>query len=193
MINTTNGFVVTSQTDSGSIYIGNTSQNVTWNVVGTNTFPINTANVTIYMSRDGGNTWPDSMGTFPNTGSAYIKLPNPDTNINANARIKVKGTGNIFFNVNKYNFSVRHSTGADTSSEITLRPVPAHNTIRISSGSKGLLQVVIYNAIGQQVSKGKLDGELDIDVSMWARGVYFMKSIDTKNQRTIKKFVLWQK
>jgi hypothetical protein len=187
VVNTGEGFSVTSQGDSGSTFIGNSAQNITWNVAGSNVLPINDTDVDIYMSADGGNTWQYHIGTYPNTGAATITLPNPDTTIAA-ARLKVKGHNNVFFNVNRYNFSITHSDGTDTA--IVLYPVPAHSAIHVSSGNKGQLQVVMYNAIGQQVWKGVINGESNIPVSLWARGMYFMKAMDTNHHCTIGKFVL---
>jgi uncharacterized protein YjdB len=99
------GFRVTSQNTGGIIYTGGSTQTVTWNVVGTNAPPVSAANVTIYMSTDGGFTWPYTIGTFPNTGTASVTLPNPPVTTTT-ARIKVKGAGNIFFNINSNNFRV---------------------------------------------------------------------------------------
>lgn len=99
------GFKVTSQGTTGITYAGGSSQTVTWNVVGTNAAPVSASNVDIYMSVDGGYTWPYTVGTFPNTGSASVTIPNPAVS-SATARIKVKGSGNIFFNINSNNFTV---------------------------------------------------------------------------------------
>ncbi|MES2702562.1 MAG: zinc-dependent metalloprotease family protein [Bacteroidota bacterium] len=99
------GFRVTSQGTTGIVYTGGTTQTVTWNVVGTNAAPVSAATVDIYMSTDGGNTWPYTIGNFPNTGTASVTIPNPGSSTAA-ARIKVKGGGNIFFNVNSNNFTV---------------------------------------------------------------------------------------
>src|ERR1019366_5259536 len=108
VINTGAGFRVTSQDDSTAIYVGGSTQNITWDVVRTNNSPINAASVDIYMSEDGGNTWPHYIGNFPNTGSASVPLANPDTTVVKRARIKVKGNNNVFFNVNKSDFTVTH-------------------------------------------------------------------------------------
>jgi hypothetical protein len=186
-INTGAGFVVTSQNTAGIIYNGNSIQNITWNTVGTNAPPVNTPNVDIYMSIDSGLTWPYHVGQYINNGSAIVTIPNPDVTVTT-ARIKIKGTDNIFFNVNRKNFAVIHSDGGDTVIEI--RPVPVHNTLRVSSGNKGLLKSVIYNAAGQRVWTGEVNGELDIAVNYFARGMYFMKFVDLKNQVTVKKFVV---
>lgn len=105
------GFRVTSQGTTGLVYTGGSTQTVTWNVVGTNAAPVNAANVDIYMSTDGGYTWPYLVGTFPNSGTASISVPNPPV-ATTTARFKVKGSGNVFFNVNRYNFTV--NPGATT-------------------------------------------------------------------------------
>ena len=188
VINTGKGFSVTSQNAPGTYYIGNDTATITWNVVGTNASPINTSNVDIYVSMDGGNTWQYHIGTFPNTGSALITMPNPDTNVII-ARIKVKGTNNIFFNVNSTDFTVAHSLES-TDTAIVVCPIPTHDILRMSSGTKGLLNAVIYNELGQQIWKGRINGETDISVSEWGRGVYFLRMIDTKNAVTIRKVVV---
>lgn len=100
------GFKVTSQ-GTAVTYSGGSTQTVTWNVVGTNAAPVSASNVDIYMSVDGGNTWPYTVGTFPNTGTASVIIPNPAASTTT-ARIKVKGSGNIFFNINSSNFTVNN-------------------------------------------------------------------------------------
>ena len=187
VVNTGAGFAVTSQGDSTEIIVGNSLQQVTWNVVTTNTAPINANDVEIFMSADGGYTWPYHIGTFPNNGSAAITFPNPDTTT-TKARIKVKGANNVFFNVNKYNFTVTHSDGTDTA--IAVYPSPTHNTLRVSSGNRGLLQGVIYNAVGQRAWSGTINGLRDIVVTAWARGVYIIKLRDIAGHKTVTKFVV---
>lgn len=103
------GFVVTSQ-NTAVTYASSSSQTVTWNVVGTNAAPVSAANVDIFMSTDGGFTWPYTIGTFPNTGSATVTIPSISTT-SATCRIKVKGTGNIFFNINSSDFTVTSTPG----------------------------------------------------------------------------------
>ncbi len=99
VMNTGAAFAVTSQ-DRGYIYwqAGGTDT-VTWNVVGTNAAPINCDSVNIYLSTDGGYTWPYLLGEYPNNGSASVVIPSAA--ITNTARLKVKGTNNVFFNVNK--------------------------------------------------------------------------------------------
>lgn len=185
--NTVDSFTVTSQNAPGTYYIGNSPETITWNVSRTNVSPINTANVDIFMSVDGGNTWRYHIGTFPNSGSAIVILPNPDVDVHT-ARIKVKGNNNVFFNVNSTDFTVTHSLSSDTA--IVIYPIPAHDILRMYGGTMGILNGVIYNAVGQEMWKGQIDGETDISVSSWARGIYFVKLIDVKNRHTVKKIVV---
>jgi hypothetical protein len=187
-VNTGAGFAVTSQNNSGAYYIGNDTGTVTWNVVGTNAAPISASNVDIYISMDGGNTWQYHIGTFPNIGSAIITMPNPDTNVTI-ARIKVKGTNNIFFNVNSSDFTIAHSLQS-TDTAIVVCPIPTHDILRMSSGTKGPLNAVISNEIGQQVWKGTVNGETDISVLGWGRGLYILKLTDSKDHTMVKKIVV---
>ena len=77
---------------------------VLWSVANTNVAPVNAVNVDIFMSYDGGNTWPVTLlaGT-PNDGSADVIIP---TGLTSTARIMVRGSGNIFFDINNVNFQV---------------------------------------------------------------------------------------
>ncbi len=182
------GFKVTSQGTTGLSYNGGTTQTVTWNVVGTNAAPVSAATVTIYMSADGGNTWPYTLGTFTNNGTANVTLPNPGVTTTS-ARFKVKGTGNVFFNVNGKNFTVTHNSSvgsavadpAALAGSIKLFPVPADNILNISSVLPGPVQAVIYDAPGQVVWTGEISGNTSIAVGSWARGVYYARFIDPAN------------
>ncbi|PQJ11618.1 hypothetical protein CJD36_007425 [Flavipsychrobacter stenotrophus] len=187
VINTGRGFTVTSQSTPNLKFIGTSVQTVTWDVANTTDAPISANEVDIYLSLDGGYTWTYNLGRFPNTGSAIITLPNP-ANTSNKARIKVKGAGNVFFNINGSDFSVISNPGIY--GDILLFPVPAHNTVTIVTGDKGSVDAVVYNAAGRVSWKGAINGIYDLDVSMWPRGVYFIKMIDVRNQETKKKFVL---
>ncbi len=186
-VNTQTAFSVTSQAAQGLIYKGGSTQNITWNVAHTNELPLNTASVDIYMSADGGNTWPYHIGNYINNGSAFVTLPNPDTTITA-ARIKVKGSDNIFFNVNAADFALEHGDPGDTN--IVIKPIPVHSTLRVSTGNKGLIHTSIFNSAGQLIWTGDINGEQDIAADFWARGMYIIRMTDLKNQRTVKKIVV---
>jgi hypothetical protein len=103
---------VTSTTSAGPFQVtapngGGTlsgSTTVTWNVASTSSAPVNAANVDIYLSTDGGLTYPTTLATAtPNDGSATVVLPNITT---STARVRVQGSGNIFFDISNANFSI---------------------------------------------------------------------------------------
>ena len=192
------GFKVTSQGVTGLSYAGGSSQTITWDVVGTIAAPVSAANVDIYMSTDGGNTWPLTVGNFPNTGTASVTVPNPSAT-SSTCRFKVKGSGNVFFNVNLKNFTVTFNSGLPSSvtpvttlvSDVKVYPVPASNTLFINPGMHNNLNAVIYNTIGQAIWSGVINGETQVPVSSWARGVYHIQLLNADNaERVVKSIIL---
>lgn len=191
------GFKVTSQSTGGITYPGGSTQTVTWNVVGTDTAPVSAANVNIYMSIDGGNTWPYTLGTFPNNGSASVVIPNPPTT-SASVRIKVKGENNIFFNLNRYTFTVEYNalagvqqTSANYGDAISVSPIPANQYINITNTSQRDLKVLVYNTLGQVVATSTMSASLTLPVSAFPAGIYYIRFTDlsTGNQ-AIKQVVI---
>ena len=101
-------FTVNSQA-SNEEYEAGSVQNISWNVEYTNMAPINATGVDIYLSTDGGLTFPVSLAkNIPNNGSRDIIVPGvpvPTTK----ARIMVKAGNNIFYAVNSTDFSINAS------------------------------------------------------------------------------------
>jgi hypothetical protein len=198
---TGSGFKVTSQGSTGISYTGASTQTVTWTVLNTNVAPINAANVDIYMSVNGGYSWPYFVGTFPNTGSASVIVPNPAVS-SGSARFKVKGAGNVFFNVNSTNFTVSNNPSAPaspvlptavepvaaTSHDIKLYPVPATNMLHVVTDAD--MKAAVYNSIGQQVWQGVVSGTAEISVANWARGMYFIILSGDNKERAVKRFIV---
>ena len=80
---------------------------MTWSVANTNAAPVNTANVKITLSTDGGATWPHLLAeSVPNTGSASVTFP---ALASTQARIKIEAVGNVFFDVSDANFTLRNA------------------------------------------------------------------------------------
>ncbi|MEN8768451.1 MAG: Ig-like domain-containing protein [Candidatus Arcticimaribacter sp.] len=124
VVNTPSPFRVTSQSSAGLIYNGGTSMNITWDVAQTNLAPINTANVNLLLSTDGGYTYPSSLATnVVNNGTATVTLPN---GINSTtARVKVEPVGNIYFAINSTNFELQSTNQL---------PVGVAETIYVTEG-----------------------------------------------------------
>jgi hypothetical protein len=99
-------FLVTSQ-NAPVVYDANSTQTVTWNVANTTAAPVNTSNVKISLSIDGGYTYPTVLAaSTANDGSELVALPNVGT---TQARIKIEAVDNIFFDVSNNNFTIRAS------------------------------------------------------------------------------------
>ncbi|MFJ8578828.1 M12 family metallo-peptidase [Micromonospora sp. NPDC093277] len=97
-------FLVTSQ-GSAAVLDGGSSQTVTWDVAGTDVAPVNAGQVKISLSADGGQTFPYVLAaSTPNNGSATVALPNVATK---QARIKIEAVGNVFFDVNDADLTIR--------------------------------------------------------------------------------------
>lgn len=103
-VNATAGpFAVTAPNTSVSWVVG-TNQTVTWDVAGTTANGVNTDFVDIYLSNDGGYTYPILLASrVPNDGSEVILVPN---NIGTTKRIMVKGNNHVFFDISNSNFTI---------------------------------------------------------------------------------------
>jgi hypothetical protein len=100
----TGPFLVTSPNTAAPLK-GASTPTVTWNVAGTDAAPINTANVKISLSTDGGHTYPTVLAaSTPNDGSQAVTLPNIAT---TQARVKVEAVDNVFFDVSNANFAIQ--------------------------------------------------------------------------------------
>ncbi len=96
-------FVVTSPNTSVN-WPGNSFQTITWNVANTTAAPVNCGAVDIFLSTDGGLTYPITIASnVPNTGSANVLIPAGQT---TTARIKVKAANNVFFDISNTNFTI---------------------------------------------------------------------------------------
>jgi hypothetical protein len=191
-------FIVTSQMVSSLIYQGGSTQLVTWDVNGTDTFPINTQYVSIMLSIDGGYTFPFSLlQSTSNNGSAYVTLPNIYTNT---ARIKVQAVNNIYFDVNLQNFqitSILSSLDVDLNSAlINIYPNPSGNIFNIKFTIKKVLNLKfrVLNALGEELVSENLEqfiGEYTKQINLQdnAKGIYFLE-IETDDGVINKKLIL---
>jgi hypothetical protein len=193
VINTGTPFEVTSPTGA-SVWGGTSNQNVTWNVSNTDQAPISCANVDIWLSEDGGYTFPYLVkGNTPNDGTENITVPNV---FNTNkARIKVKGVGNVFFNFNGSDFTINFAESVASvrwDKEVTVYPVPASDVLNIKNGHNNKLQSVLMNAVGQKVWSGEIDKQLSVPVGNLAKGVYYLQMSDVKSGERIVRSVSLQ-
>ncbi|MEO7176721.1 MAG: zinc-dependent metalloprotease family protein [Saprospiraceae bacterium] len=111
-------FVVQSQNTPGIVYQGGDWVEVNWDVANTDRSPVECRNVDIILSKDGGQTYTDTLlRKVLNDGSAYVLMPNVAVNA---ARLQVIASDNIFFDINDVNFKITPSTIAKYS--LTVSP-----------------------------------------------------------------------
>ncbi|WP_300565168.1 reprolysin-like metallopeptidase [Flavobacterium sp.] len=97
-------FVLNIPSATALSYAVGTNQSVTWNVANTNTGAVNTPYVDLYLSTDGGNTYPILLASkVPNDGAETVSIPN---NVGTTNRIMAKGFGNVFFDISNNNFAI---------------------------------------------------------------------------------------
>ena len=103
-VNGTAGPFVVNSPNTNVSWNAGTSQTVTWNVAGTTGNGVNAANVDIFLSTDGGDTYPITLASgVTNDGSHDIVVPNAQGNQN---RVMVRGANNIFFDISNSNFTI---------------------------------------------------------------------------------------
>ncbi|MEO1257910.1 MAG: reprolysin-like metallopeptidase [Bacteroidota bacterium] len=97
-------FLVTEPNDASVVWSSNFLETVTWDVANTDQAPVNASSVDIFLSIDGGITYPYLLlsGT-PNDGSQLVQVPDVTSNA---ARVMVKGTGNVFLDISDEPFTI---------------------------------------------------------------------------------------
>jgi len=173
-------------------WVGGSNETITWDVAGTDQSPVNCSHVDIYVSTDGGLTFPHLvLANTPNDGSETIKLPNVET---TQARVKIKGSNNVFFNVNAANFNITFNTSVKElawQSAIRIYPVPADDVLHVTNDYKRSLNIQVVNAVGQRVYSGEVQKHVAIPVSTWARGMYYMQlTEETTGEKIIRPLMI---
>lgn len=104
-------FLVTEPNANGITWEVGDYVEVTWDVANTDGPQVDCQLVDIYLSLDGGFTYPVTLLTgTPNDGSAFVVVPDEVTSF---ARVKVKGSDNIFFDISNNNFTIVETTTPD--------------------------------------------------------------------------------
>ena len=103
VFNSSGPFVVNTPA-AGACFAAGGTMNVGWNVAGTDAGDVDCNNVDILLSVDGGQTFPFILATAtPNDGTQDVVLPDVFTK---QARIMVRCSNNIFFNISPGDFTI---------------------------------------------------------------------------------------
>lgn len=188
-------FAVTSQSTTGIVYPGGSTQTITWSVNGTNAAPINCANVNIYISNNAGNSFTLVAANTPNDGSENVVLPNLATTSTV-CRVMVESVGNVFFDINKKYFTITATvTGinqyAANGFNVQMYPNPFTSTVKIDiNASHGLdadkTVLNVYDVLGNLVRTESIKVTENFtktyDFSALASGSYIVVVTDGKQK-----------
>ncbi len=97
-------FVVLNPSATGIVWPAFSYQTVTWDVANTNAEPINAELVNIYLSTDGGTTYPTLLAEgVENNGAYVVQTPNVSSTV---ARVMVMNAEGTFFDISNFNFTI---------------------------------------------------------------------------------------
>lgn len=196
-VNTTGVFSVTSQSTTGIVYDGGSDITVDWNIANTDIAPINAPNVDIFLSVDGGVTFPYKIAeAIANTGTGTATLPFDVGTIQA--RLIVQGSNNAFFDVNDKDFEITEVSSSvkeekQISNALNLYPNPNEGSFTIELaqeiGKTGTISVT--DILGKEVVRNtvKIEKSMPLNISNLNKGIYILK-IETDKQAFTKKVIL---
>jgi hypothetical protein len=175
-------FAVTSQATATTWTIGNT-ETITWDVAGTDVAPVNSPNVDIWFSTDGGLTYPNAVALgVPNNGSAEINVPNLNT---TTGRLMIKSSNNIFYDLNNGVITVDGlvSVGEFTFENFAVYPNPSNGIFNLTFKpvSNDNVEVSLYDLRGRAISQTTFDDvsassnfSKQLDFNSVQSGMYFL-------------------
>ncbi len=113
---------------------------VSWSVAKTDLSPVNCSEVDIWLSDNGGYTYPHLVASnVPNNGHAVIKVPDMTGNA---IRVKVKASDNVFFDISNQNFSI------DTSARPDFSFAASTSTQTICGGDTATYEILLDSVLG---------------------------------------------
>lgn len=171
------------------------SYTVTWNVANTTSAPVSAGNVDIFLSLDDGITWPITLATnTPNDGNETITVP--AGSYTGAARVKVKGSGNVFFDMSDNGFVINDWPDSindiENLSRVEIYPVPAKDVVHVKLIDGGAYDAKMTNSIGQIVWTEEIEQNVSINVSNLSSGVYYFNLVSKYSGKNIVKKIVVQ-
>ena len=185
-------FVVTSQ-NASTTWSPQSNETITWDVAGTDVAPVDSPNVDILFSTNGGQTYDVVIAEdIPNNGSVAISAPNLNT---TSGRFMIISSNNIFYDINGGVITIEGVLALDENSfeNFALWPNPSNGSINLvlTPFSNGDIEVSLYDIRGSLVyNKGfETNGSLFEKVLTFNglnTGFYFIKVSNNGISKTTK-------
>ncbi|ARV07641.1 hypothetical protein BTO04_13485 [Polaribacter sp. SA4-10] len=185
-------FIITSQ-NTETTWEPNSTHTVTWDVANTDIAPINTSNVNVLFSNDGGQTFPVTLvSNVANNGAVEITVP---SELTSTGRVKVVPVGNYYYDINDADISIKGVLEVAESiafSDLSLHPNPTNGivTLNFIPKSQEKIKISLFDVSGRQIenklfeNKGSFNAQLNY--SHLTSGVYFVKVSIGKESSTMK-------
>src|SRR5699024_6215181 len=145
-------FRVTSQNTPTTWRIG-AEEHITWDVANTDNSDIQCSEVDILLSLDGGKTFSLVLGQeVPNVGSFSFIVPDEEM---LHARVMVKASNNIFFDVNDADITSTMGTEDYTKNDFVLYPNPSTGIYNLVLNPESIEEITIslYDINGKKVKE----------------------------------------
>lgn len=185
-------FKVTSQNVNGISWAQGSSQNITWDIGGT-AVPATTA-VNIYLSTDGGVTFPTLLAAATtNDGTETITVPNVTA---LNCRIKIEPTNNVYYSLNSRFFAiVSLGNNENQLSDFSMYPNPNNGnfTIQFTSSSSNDIKIGVHDMRGRQIFDKSYTNtgvfNQNIQLNNLQSGVYLV-SVQDGDTKEVKRIII---
>lgn len=177
-------FLVLYPNDLGLVWYQTQSRTVTWDIAGTDGAPVNCSTVDIFLSIDGGNTFPITLATgVANDGAETIVVPNQLTNI---ARVMVMSSQGTFFDMSDRNFTIAASgVGLEEviNNSVELYPNPSNGAVNVR-WDENVSSLEVTDAQGKTLRTVNVKGlkETALDVTDFSTGMYFVHIISDEGR-----------
>ncbi|AXG73575.1 T9SS C-terminal target domain-containing protein [Flavobacterium arcticum] len=188
-------FEVTSQNTGGITWAGNGSETITWDVAGTTGNGINTANVNILLSTDGGQNFDTILAeNTPNDGSEAITVPN----VNATTcRIMIEAAGNIYYAVNSNQFQISATNGTDDFGLQSFKLYPNPNngsfSVAFNSDNTNDVSIAVHDIRGREIYSNDYENTgvftANVNLQELQSGIYLVTVINGA-RKEMKKIII---
>ncbi len=156
-------------------FFSNALNLIQWDTANTTISPIDCQFLDVYLSVDNARSFPQKLGTIPNTGSGLIFIPQSVGAV-PNARLMLKAKDGIFYNLSQ-SFSILdkglQAVYSDEQNETTIYPNPASDIIYIEHLPENGAHATIVDVSGRTIATHRFTKQNEtITVSLLSSGVY---------------------